>query len=79
VLLYYAITNLAALRMPSHKRLYPRWIAWAGLAGCLGLAGWVQPRVWIAGLLTLLVGFALRWLSRRPGPPTVHQPEDRAP
>jgi len=65
VLLYYAITNLAAIRLPSEKRLYPRWVAWAGLIGCLGLAWWVEPRVWIAGLAILLVGFVLRWLSRR--------------
>lgn len=38
VLVYYAITNLAALRMPAHERLYPRTLAWTGLLGCLGLA-----------------------------------------
>jgi len=65
VLIYYAITNLAAIRLPSEQRLYPRWVAWAGLIGCLGLAWWVEPRVWIAGLAILLVGFVLRWLSRR--------------
>src|SRR5690606_17400267 len=41
VLLYYAITNLAALRLNDEERLYPRWIAWAGLAACLFLAFWV--------------------------------------
>lgn len=65
VLIYYAITNLAAIRLPSEQRLYPRWVAWAGMIGCLGLAWWVEPRVWIAGLATLLIGFVLRWLSHR--------------
>ncbi|MEE2879722.1 MAG: amino acid permease, partial [Pseudomonadota bacterium] len=36
VLIYYAITNLAALQLPAAERLYPRWISLAGLAGCLG-------------------------------------------
>lgn len=39
VLLYYAITNLAALRLPPAERRYPRWVAGAGLAICTGLAG----------------------------------------
>ena len=32
VLVYYAITNLAALRLPANQRIFPRWIAWVGLA-----------------------------------------------
>src|SRR5690606_1799490 len=31
VLVYYALTNLAALRMASRDRLYPRWISTVGL------------------------------------------------
>ena len=38
VLLYYAITNLAALRLPAADRRYPRALAAIGLAACLGLA-----------------------------------------
>src|SRR5690606_39197696 len=34
VLVYYSITNLAALRLPASKRLYPPWIAALGLGGC---------------------------------------------
>src|SRR5690606_3896542 len=37
VLVYYALTNLAALRPPPEARLYPRWIPAAGLVCCLGL------------------------------------------
>lgn len=65
VLVYYAITNLAALRLPAEQRLYPRWIAWAGLTGCLGLAFWVEPRAWLAGIAVLAVGFAVRLMVRR--------------
>jgi len=59
VLVYYAITNLAALSLPAESRRYPRVFAWAGLLGCLGLAFWVDVRVWLAGLL--LLGVGLLW------------------
>ncbi len=49
VLVYYAITNLAALRLRDEERLYPRWIAWVGLASCLSLAFAVEWRVWLTG------------------------------
>lgn len=38
ILIYYGITNAAALRLADEQRLYPRWISVAGLAGCVGLA-----------------------------------------
>lgn len=65
VLLYYGITNLAALRLPAEARLFPRWIAVAGLAGCLGLAFWVERQVWLAGLALLALGLAGHFLHRR--------------
>lgn len=65
VLVYYAITNLAALRLPAEARLYPRWIAAAGLAGCLGLAFWVEPRVWMLGLGLIGAGLLGRAVLRR--------------
>lgn len=65
VLIYYAITNLAALRLPSDKRLYPRFISWAGLFGCLGLSFWVNAKALIAGLGVLFIGFIWRSVFRR--------------
>ncbi len=59
VLLYYALTNLAAIRLPAEGRRYPRWIPWVGLVGCLGLAFWVDTVVWMAGLA--LVAAGLLW------------------
>jgi APA family basic amino acid/polyamine antiporter len=38
VLIYYGLTNLAALRLPPKDRRFPRWIAVLGLLGCLMLA-----------------------------------------
>ena len=65
VLIYYAITNLAALRLSSAERLFPRWIAWAGLAACLFLAFWVEVQIWLVGAGMLLVGLAWHALARR--------------
>lgn len=64
VLLYYAITNLAALRLPEEDRRFPRVIAVAGLCACLGLAWWVEWRAWVAGLVLVAIGFALRTMLR---------------
>lgn len=65
VLVYYAITNLAALRLPAEHRLYPRWIPAAGLVGCLGLAFWVEREVWLVGLALLAGGLAGHTLHHR--------------
>jgi APA family basic amino acid/polyamine antiporter len=56
VLVYYAITNLATLQLPNHERLYPKWVAWLGLAACLFLAFWVEAQIWLFGLGLILVG-----------------------
>jgi basic amino acid/polyamine antiporter, APA family len=65
VLIYYAITNLAALRIEPRHRLYPRWIPAAGLVGCLALAFWVDLTVWLAGLGLLLAGLGGHLARRR--------------
>lgn len=59
VLIYYAITNLAALQLKPQERLFPRITAWLGLAACLFLAFWVEPSVWLVGLA--LIGVGLLW------------------
>ena len=59
VLIYYAITNLAALRLPKEERLYLPLIAWGGLAACLFLAFWVERQIWLIGLG--LIGAGLLW------------------
>jgi APA family basic amino acid/polyamine antiporter len=56
VLIYYSLTNLAALRLPAERRLYPRWIAGAGLGACLLLAFWIDPRVLAVGAGAVAVG-----------------------
>jgi APA family basic amino acid/polyamine antiporter len=65
VLVYYALTNLAALRLPAEVRLYPRWVPGSGLVCCLGLAFWVEPRIWLAGLGLIAVGVVWHTIARR--------------
>lgn len=38
VLIYYAVTNLTALRLPPENRIFPRFISVCGLIGCVALA-----------------------------------------
>jgi APA family basic amino acid/polyamine antiporter len=56
VLIYYAITNLAALRLTPSERLYPQAVAWLGLASCLFLAFWVESSIWQIGLGLIAAG-----------------------
>ncbi len=60
VLLYYAITNWAALRLPPDLRRFPRWISWAGLASCLLLSFFVELAVWLTGAAVIALGLAWR-------------------
>lgn len=64
VLIYYAITNLAALRLPAERRLYPRWVGIAGLATCLFLAFWVEWQIWAIGSGILALGLIWRVVMR---------------
>ncbi len=59
VLIYYAITNMAALQMADQERRYPRWMAWFGLLSCLFLAFWVELQVWVVGVA--MIGIGLGW------------------
>lgn len=64
VLIYYSITNLAAFMMPAELRLYPRWIPAMGLFGCLFLAFWIDPFIWVSGLVLLGVGLIWHAVAR---------------
>jgi APA family basic amino acid/polyamine antiporter len=61
VLIYYAITNLCALRLPPEDRLYPRLLSWLGLAGCAGLSLFLDWRVMALGSALILLALVLRW------------------
>jgi APA family basic amino acid/polyamine antiporter len=64
VLVYYSITNLAALRMPAELRLYPRWISILGLVACVFLAFQVDARTWQIGLGLIAVGLGWHTVAR---------------
>jgi basic amino acid/polyamine antiporter, APA family len=65
VLIYYAITSLAALRLPRAERLFPQAVAWCGLAACLSLAFFVEREIWMVGLGLILAGLLWHWGARR--------------
>jgi APA family basic amino acid/polyamine antiporter len=65
VLIYYAITNLAALQLTPSERLYPRWISIAGLASCLFLAFWVEWQIWLLGLGLIAIGLLWHTVALR--------------
>jgi APA family basic amino acid/polyamine antiporter len=56
VLIYYAITNLAALQLSPQERLYPKWVGILGLFSCLFLAFWVESAIWQVGLGLIVAG-----------------------
>lgn len=60
VLLYYGITNLAALRIDSRRPT-----AWAGLCSCLFLSFFVPLTIWLAGLALIVLGLVWRLAFRR--------------
>jgi len=65
VLVYYALTNLAALRLKDEDRLYPRWVAVLGLVACLFLAFQVETSTWLAGLALIALGLVWHGIARR--------------
>ncbi len=65
VLIYYAITNVAALRLGADERRFHPIFAWVGLVGCLGLAFWVEPRIWGVGLGVIAAGLAWHAVAGR--------------
>ncbi|MEM1126986.1 MAG: APC family permease [Bacteroidota bacterium] len=65
VLVYYAITNLAALYIPEEGRFFPRWVSVAGLVACAGLAFFVDPAIWGVGLGLIAAGLGWHYVARR--------------
>lgn len=65
VLIYYGVTNLAALRLNDAARMFPRWISVAGLAACLFLAFQVDVRTWGIGLAAIAFGLVWHAIARR--------------
>ncbi|MEE2642954.1 MAG: APC family permease [Planctomycetota bacterium] len=86
VLIYYGLTNLAALRLKREERLFPPFFSWCGFASCCFLVFWLDPTTKLFGLGVLGSGFAWFCLCSRlrtgtkssessisPDEPTVHR------
>lgn len=56
VLLYYSITNLAALKLSEEESLFPRWIAIIGFAACLIISFYIETEIFIKGLGLIFLG-----------------------
>ena len=65
ILLYYSITNLAAIKQPKKDRMYGRLIPILGLIGCLAMSASLPLNVVFSGVGLLLAGFLLRFLYHR--------------
>ena len=65
VLVYYALTNLCAIRLKDEERLYPVWIAYIGFIACLSLAFFVEWRVMITGLGLIALGLIWKKIFRQ--------------
>jgi basic amino acid/polyamine antiporter, APA family len=71
VLIYYSLTNLAALRLPRELRRYPRWIAVVGLCASIVLAFWIETPILLAGLGAVAAGLLWHAVARRYAPSKV--------
>lgn len=60
VLVYYAVTNLAALRQPAGERHWPRAVNILGLLGCITLVLTLPVISVASGLTVLAVGLVIR-------------------
>jgi APA family basic amino acid/polyamine antiporter len=65
ILIYYLITNFAALRLRREARLYPDAIPVIGLISCALLALSLSMTTMAAGMAILAVGIVFRWVYRR--------------
>ena len=65
ILLYYSITNVAALRQPASQQLFGKAVPVLGLLGCLAMAAALPLAVAASGLSLLAAGFVLRFVCRK--------------
>jgi basic amino acid/polyamine antiporter, APA family len=61
ILLYYSITNIAAMKQPEAEQLYGKVVPVLGLIGGIVMAVSLPVRVIVTGLVLLAVGFVIRW------------------
>lgn len=62
ILLYYSITNIAALKQPREEQMYGRVVPVLGLIGCVAMSVSLPFAVISAGVGLLLSGFIIRFI-----------------
>lgn len=67
VLIYYGVTNAAALTLTRSQRRWPPWVAVAGLVGCAILAFTLPIRSVVAGSIVLIIGVIVFLIAGRQG------------
>lgn len=65
ILLYYSITNIAALKQPRKEQIYGRFIPVLGLIGCLVMSVSLPFNVIITGVGLLLAGLIIRFFLHK--------------
>ncbi len=65
ILLYYSITNIAALKQPRKEQIYGKVIPVLGLIGCLAMSVSLPFNVIITGIGLLLAGFIIRFFLHK--------------
>ena len=65
ILLYYSITNIAAIKQPKKDRMYSRLIPIFGLVGCLVMSVSLPLNVIFSGIGLLLAGFLIRFIFHK--------------
>lgn len=65
ILLYYSITNIAALKQPCNQQRFGRVVPLLGLIGCLVMSFSLPLNVILIGFALLFVGFLLRFLLKK--------------
>lgn len=64
ILLYYSITNIAAIKQPRKEQIYTKAIPYLGLVGCLAMSISLPLNVMISGVILLAAGFLVRFLVK---------------
>ncbi len=65
ILVYYSITNVAALQQPKSQQLYTKLIPILGLIGCLAMAISLPLSVITSGISLLLSGWLIKWIFNK--------------
>lgn len=65
ILVYYGITNVAALRLGAAERWLPAWVPAFGALACATLALSLDLRTIVIGLAVLMAGVLARVLQHR--------------